>query len=262
MTTHAPHTPRHKKGRARSATNGDHPLAAKWLRMRFNAAMRAKGIPAKACSRCRVIKDLEAFSAYRSASDGLSSYCRICKAAAHAEKMATDPNYVARRRAAAIAYNVANTAARRAYRVQRDIVVRAANRAKHADRVQDPAVLKICVGRCQRLLPETAFRLDRGNSDGLRERCRDCAARVARRLCEDAYGEPKGQTCYLCGEAIASSTDAHADHLIPQSQGGEDTASNLRWTHGACNVRRGASPITPEQWQRMRLLDSSKETSQ
>jgi hypothetical protein len=157
------------------------------------------------------------------------------------------------------AHYAENAQQRRAYSARRQKALRAANRAKHADRVQDPNVLKRCTGRCGQLLPETSFRLDRGQPDGLRARCRDCATGVARQLCWDTHGAPDGHVCYLCMALIESAAEAQADHLLPQSAGGPDEPSNLRWTHGECNSRRCARPLTPEEWRRIELLDALQE---
>ncbi|TXS47642.1 HNH endonuclease [Streptomyces sp. or43] len=54
------------------------PLADRAARMRFNSAMREKGVPAKACSKCFVVKGHEAFSVRRDAGDGRNGQCRTC----------------------------------------------------------------------------------------------------------------------------------------------------------------------------------------
>ncbi|WP_052479931.1 HNH endonuclease [Streptomyces sp. NBRC 110035] len=128
--------------------------------------------------------------------------------------------------------------------------------AENANRVQDPKVLKRCAGQCGQMLPETEFRLNRGVAGGLRARCNHCsdACKRARRTCFEAFGDPVGQACYLCGHEIEALPDAWVDHVIPQSQSGPDTADNVRWTHELCNLSRGAKPLTPEQFQRFQRI--------
>ncbi|MFI0211969.1 HNH endonuclease [Streptomyces diastaticus] len=58
------------------------PLADKKYRMRFNQAMREKGVPAKACGSCFVVKGHGEFSVKRGAADGRVSRCRTCVASA------------------------------------------------------------------------------------------------------------------------------------------------------------------------------------
>lgn len=230
-----------------------HPLSNREVRTILNHALHARGIPAKACSRCFVIKGFSAFTAFSSSSDGRRSFCRQCAALRHQQLM-QDEAFAEARRLEALAYYHANAPARRelASRVRKRR--RRENIVKHANRVQDPNVLKRCAGKCQRTLPETEFRLDRGQPDGLRLKCRDCANRIARRDCEAAYGMPEGQTCYLCSDVISEHAQGHTDHLVPSSQGGSDAVENLWWAHEFCNVKRGNRALTDEEWQRVRGL--------
>ncbi|MEU6979658.1 hypothetical protein [Streptomyces sp. NPDC046371] len=234
-----------------------HPYADRAVRTALNALLRRRGVPAKMCSRCMVVRNLSAFHRFASASDGLRSFCRLCHSEVHRRKQATDASYRQTAAARARAYYAEYPAERRAYGAARKRKIRAANVARHANRVQDPDVLKLCVGRCGLLLPETSFRLDRGEPDGLRARCRECATSVARQLCQDTYGAPVGHTCYLCMSSITSSADAHADHLHPQALGGVDEATNLRWTHAFCNTSRGDRLLTAEEWARIDLLNTN-----
>ena len=237
-----------------------HPLSNREVRTVLNHALHRRGIPAKACSRCFVIKGLSAFSTFSSSSDGRRSFCRQCAALRHQELM-QDEAFAEARRVEALAYYYANAPARRetASRVRKRR--RRENLVKNADRVQDPNVMKRCVGQCRRTLPETAFRLDRGQPDGLRLKCRDCANRVARRACEAAYGQPEGQTCYLCEDAIVERSEANTDHLVPSSQGGPDTADNLWWAHEFCNIKRGNRPLAAMEWSRVRELQAAARSS-
>jgi hypothetical protein len=158
--------------------------------------------------------------------------------------------------------DMARESARKLYPIKRELISqqlknrRTGYLAKNASRVKDPTVLKRCGGQCGQLLPETEFRLNRGVKGGLRGRCGRCsdAWRRARRTCLEAYGDPAGQACYLCGHQIADKAEAWVDHVIPQSQAGPDTADNVRWTHGICNVRRQANPVTPEQLRRAQAI--------
>lgn len=242
--------------RLASSEGKRHPLDTREKRTPVNYALRGKGIPAKACSVCWVIKSTSLFNRKSTASDGLDPHCRSCRAAIHAHKQANDPEYREKHRAAALAYNAAHKEERRAYAKKHKARIAAVNKAKNADRIPDPSVVKRCAGQCQRSLPETAFSLDRRTPDGLRIKCRDCASsfRRSRRACREAYGGAVGQVCYLCGGVIDAPSDAQVDHLIPQSSGGPDTAENVRWTHGCCNRERFNKPLTPEQLQRAALF--------
>lgn len=229
-----------------------HPLGTREKRTPLNYALRAKGVPAKACSMCWVVKSTSQFNKKGSASDGLDANCRTCSSALHASRKKNDPDYSSRHR------KLARESARRLYPSKRELISqqtktrRAGYVANNASRVQDPNVLRRCTGQCGLVLPETEFRLDRGARDGLRHRCNRCsdAWRRARRACLQAYGEPVGQDCYLCGSQITVKSEGWVDHLIPQSQAGPDTADNVRWSHSICNIRRGADPLTADQVKR------------
>ncbi|MEU1327176.1 hypothetical protein [Streptomyces microflavus] len=260
-----PTTPEQKdriaRSKARAALqrwreSGGNPLNTRESRSAINWTLREKGIPAKACSQCFTVKSLASYPSFASSADGLRSYCRDCKAANHATRSATDPVYIQKRRQAAVAYYHANATARREYSIRYSKRKRQANLIKNAAKIQDPNILKRCIGACGRTLPETHFRLDRGKDDGLRARCRDCAdsSLRARRACTQEYGGPTGQTCYLCMSTIGSHAQAHADHLHPTSAGGSDEASNIWWTHEFCNIARGARPLTPDEWDQVRSL--------
>jgi hypothetical protein len=245
-----------KKALDRWRERGGNPLNNRETRTAINWTLREKGIQAKACSQCFTIKALTAYSQQSSSADGLVSYCRQCKADTHATRMANDPVYVEKHRAAGVAHYHANAPKRREYSIKYLRKKRQANLIKNATKVQDPNILKQCKGACRRTLPETAFRLDRGKDDGLRTRCRDCADtnQRARRACTRAYGEPSGRTCYLCMKVIATRAQAQADHLHPTRAGGQDDASNLWWAHEFCNMSRGPRPLTPDEWTRARSL--------
>lgn len=257
MTASSTQTRRVKRPAALSTR--EHLLNTREKRTWINYALRAKGIPAKACSKCQTIKALTAFSTYSNSSDGLASYCRDCHSATHARRMATEPDYRERHRSSN------RVSARKRYSDQRDAIREGVRKrrlqyvAANANRVRDPNVLKRCAGQCGQLLPETEFRLNRGVKDGLRDRCAHCsdAEKRARRACLEAYGDPVGHVCYLCGNGIVARSEAWVDHVIPQSKGGPDTAENVRWSHGLCNTRRGNKPLTTEQAQRLQLVTST-----
>jgi 5-methylcytosine-specific restriction endonuclease McrA len=72
-----------------------------------------------------------------------------------------------------------------------------------------------------------------------------------RLACRTTHGDPVGLGCYLCGQLIVSEEGTHADHLTPVSRGGCDEGYNLRWTHGACNLRRSAPTTTYAEFMRL-----------
>ena len=66
-----------------------------------------------------------------------------------------------------------------------------------------------------------------------------------RRLRKLVRNRDKG-ICQYCGEL---SQDGQADHVIPLSQGGSDTMSNLIWSCKICNnTKKGKTPEEWEEW--------------
>jgi 5-methylcytosine-specific restriction endonuclease McrA len=72
----------------------------------------------------------------------------------------------------------------------------------------------------------------------------DSKAKRRRRLL--LVGDQAGWRCWICKKPVEQDLPAddpmHAslDHVIPRSQGGNDTASNLRLSHHRCNHERDA----------------------
>lgn len=50
--------------------------------------------------------------------------------------------------------------------------------------------------------------------------------------------------CHLCGKPITKQEEFSLDHLIPKSQGGKTTTSNLKPAHRFCNMKRGSMPLS------------------
>jgi 5-methylcytosine-specific restriction endonuclease McrA len=211
-----------------------HPLGTRSARVMFNKAMRRKGVQAKVCGRCLVVKGHAAFAVHGSAPDGRQPYCRECSLAYKAADREKVRAQFARRRA------------RRAARIEAQII---------ADRMRTrPNGLKNC-RRCRVSKPFENFSSDITRVDGLRDACRTCATTAHRRACRAVHGSPVGAECYLCACPIDSEADAHTDHLIPQSLGGSDEPENLRWTHARCNISRGASrPDDAAYWRAFAAL--------
>lgn len=52
-----------------------------------------------------------------------------------------------------------------------------------------------------------------------------------------------GYRCYLCAGEVCPG-DHHFDHVVPLSRGGAHSYDNVRVTHAACNLRKGAKLLT------------------
>lgn len=82
------------------------------------------------------------------------------------------------------------------------------------------------------------------------------AATDARRRAPDAHVEfvdlaavlaEHGMVCHLCTQPIADEAALHFDHVIPLQVGGAHVATNLRPSHGRCNIAKGARLAAPSE---------------
>jgi len=106
--------------------------------------------------------------------------------------------------------------------------------------------------------------------DSTKERMRSFARKrraLKRNNGQQAYSEFQvlelyGTNCHLCNLPIdlqaprstgeqGWQSGLHIDHVIPISQGGPDTLSNVRPAHGLCNISRGTNPVNPIERQQM-----------
>lgn len=65
-------------------------------RLNLNRALRARGVPAKACSKCFTIKGYGAFPPNKATADGRCSHCNACHAARRSARRAADPSVAER----------------------------------------------------------------------------------------------------------------------------------------------------------------------
>ncbi|MBZ6088975.1 HNH endonuclease [Streptomyces olivaceus] len=208
-------------------TNRPAPLSTLAARRKFNSAMRAKGIPAKVCGCCLVVRGHAAFSVDRKAPDGHRGRCRACdvetKAAYHAERR-DDPEYRAS--------NAARSARWRAENLDKA-------RAKSARwRAENPDKERASSARWTRENP------DKARAKSARYRARKVAATVEDFSAEDLldYWDAIGAyDCVFCG------ADAeHVEHFIPLARGGAHSLANQFPACARCNLAKGAAD--PYRW--------------
>lgn len=72
----------------------------------------------------------------------------------------------------------------------------------------------------------------------------------------DLVAERDEFVCHLCGHSVDMSLywpdrySPSVDHVVPLSQGGDDTLANVRLSHLTCNVRRNAKSL--DEWEAWR----------
>ena len=54
------------------------------------------------------------------------------------------------------------------------------------------------------------------------------------------WEEGKINMCGICGRPILDRRDATVDHIVPISQGGDDSWENVQLAHNACNHNAGS----------------------
>ncbi|MHC8421722.1 hypothetical protein ACH121_18195 [Streptomyces sp. NB004] len=162
-------------------------LSDRATRMRVNKRFREKGIPAKVCGKCFVVKGHEAFHIHRQTPDGRNAYCQPCT------------------RAKAAAWYRTNTdraleASRQRYETDRDRIKERERRRRVEQRAtegregrartlgwrlanrmfrESGVPVKIC-GGCRVGKWHGDFSADQTKADGQSYRCKECAGSAGR----------------------------------------------------------------------------------
>lgn len=211
----------------------------------------------KACTRCREVQPLTAFSTDKRHADGRQSQCRRCTKERQKAWKEANPEHVQKLRAAEYqrrkpkAQQWARDNAEHLAQWKRDWVAsmtpeqrekyREASRRKSADYL--------------RRNPEECARRIREWQRSNPEKCADYVhRRRARKLGNGDYeeftrreiGDRDGWVCGICDNAINQTLvfpdwwSQSLDHVVPLVHGGQHNRANARITHLICNIRRGA----------------------
>ncbi|WP_097965810.1 HNH endonuclease [Streptomyces sp. or20] len=196
------------------------PLADKKARMRFNKAMREKGVPAKACGKCFVVKGHEAFSSDRNKAGGRSSRCRQCAAEVSC-KWYTD-----------------NSGRRAEYR------------HTHAKKIADTNLLWREANRERKLATTRAWRSSHPDKTRLynhTRRARIAAATVVPFTYAEMLADWEEHDLYGC--AFCGGPYEDIEHLVPISKGGEHSIANIVPSCVECNRGVGGKASRlPWEW--------------
>lgn len=189
------------------------PLADKKARMRFNKAMREKGIPAKACGKCFVVKGLTQYGAHRKGADGRQAYCQPC----------------------------GRNVGRRWYQE---------NRGKRLDvgrqwALDNPEYAKRATRRWRSRHPERARLLARQTAH-LR-RARKAAATIVPFTHDELMASWEDDGLYAC--VFCDGPFEEIEHILPLSRGGEHSIANLVPSCVDCNRGVGGKASRlPWEW--------------
>jgi len=230
-------------------TTTAHPLADKVARMRFNRALKAKGVPAKACSKCFTVKALSQFSS--DGRGGLRPDCKPCCVARQADYEARNPEKV---RAKHRRYRAKNREELRQAQAQRHDTYRAKWTAPDGSLIEgDLSAPKRCTtianGGCERLLTRGDFYGKRDTADGREPRCKECKARrdAERKAADrlkilDALLAEGHDRCHICQGPFAEGDAWEVEHIWPRSDDGDpDDLANLALAHASCNASKHAA---------------------
>lgn len=177
----------------------------------------------KACAKCRVDQPRSEFKSNNKTIDGLDSWCRSCHredarqrydtdvAAARHERKKDDPHYRAVRKATYDRW-----------------------RQEHPDRA------KAATERWRENNPEKQSLIERNARARRRQRERNQAVGS---VDYSAILERDGMHCHICDTDIPSLDVLHFDHVIPLSKGGPHSEDNIKPSHAACNLSKGAKML-------------------
>lgn len=217
------------------------PLANRAARTAFNRAMGAKGVPAKACPTCFVVKAGVQFGQAKSRVDGLRPRCQACHAACQAAYRAAPAGREKER-----AYYA--TPAGRAKNRARTATARARYRATPVN--LDGA--KRCA-KCELTKPKTEFARGAGQAGGLTAYCLPCMALKAheRRALKhartpepfssaDLFADWEDHELFACFYCAGPLDDGlHIEHFIPLADGGLHALPFLVPACPSCNLSKG-----------------------
>ncbi|MGW2514995.1 HNH endonuclease [Streptomyces scopuliridis] len=211
------------------------PLADKKARRRFNKGLKARGVEAKACGKCFVVKGLTRYNAHRQGMQGRQSECRDCnttyRVTNHSkivdQKAAYYLTNANRVRRAVNHYRTSNPEAVRQRKAAHYTANRSAVRAKNvAWKQSNPERVRLhnAARRAQRV----AATLAPFTHDEL----------LASWAEDDLYG------CAFCGGPFEE-----IEHLVPLSRGGEHSIANLVPSCIECNRGVGGKHARdPWEW--------------
>lgn len=211
----------------------------------------------KACTRCREVQPLTAFSTDKRHADGRQSQCRRCTKERQKAWKEADPEHVKKLRAAEYQRRKPKAQQWAKDNAER---IREWNRVRTESLTPEERQL-----RRERHRESSARYLER-NPEMCAQRIREWRVanpekqldkvhrRRARKLGNGAYeeftrrdiGDRDGWVCGICDNEIDPALvfpdwwSQSLDHVVPLVHGGEHTRANCRIAHLICNIRRGA----------------------
>ena len=227
------------------------PLSDRSFRVRFNRALREKGVPAKACSKCFTVKALSQFGS--NGRGGLRPDCKACCAAHQADYKARNPEKVRaknRRYDAQRRNDPEYQELKRQAQAQRADQYRAKWTAPDGSIIEgDLSAPKRCTtkaaGGCERLLTRGDFYPQRDRADGRDPRCKECRARrkaTDRLKILDALLDEGHDRCHICQGPFAEGDAWEIEHIHPRAdEGAPDDLANLALAHASCNASKNAA---------------------
>lgn len=181
------------------------------------AARQYVGVDQKICTKCQESKTLDQFSKRSRRSDGLSPWCKQCDQKHQTNYYHAEPEKH-------------RSKSREAAQRRRNTKEGKAQLAKIAKRCWDN-------GRKDR---DKAYKQSLKDKHFFVWRARQWSAsyhvKITAQDLARLWKSQRGQ-CALSGRKL--SRNAHLDHIIPESKGGNHTIDNLRWLDPQVNVARG-----------------------
>lgn len=219
------------------------PLADKKARIRFNKALREKGVDAKACGKCFAVKALAQYNAARREVDGRQSACKACKTATSAQwyaanrERASDSSrqWYSTHREQADEYRREWESVNRESRAEGHRRWYAANRERAADR-----------SRSWRLRHPERY-LTAARHYAANRRARIAAATIIPFTVDEMLAHWADLDLYGC--AFCGGPYEDIEHLVPLSRGGEHSLANIVPSCIECNRGVGGKHARdPWEW--------------
>ena len=213
------------------------------------------GVNSKQCSRCKLIKPVETFTADKRRSSGFQAECRECYRVRASRRWVEKPDHMRKMKRAEYQRNKDwYSEYQKKYNAENSELVAARHREyrqkpepKEAHRIASRKYRESNTELCNERIKRSQTKNPMPGKNSRHKRRAVMYGVDAENIKLEIIAERDGWVCGICNKPINPETkwpDQQCwsiDHVEPLSMGGAHTHDNVRLTHWICNVRRGAA---------------------
>lgn len=184
----------------------------------------------KCCRKCKLVKELDAYSPNRRCPDGRQYVCKSCRAKDERARRDKDP--------------AGNLLRRREYYQKIKAGICAKNRKRYREDEEYRRSVRRYAKEYRRANPSIQL-LFKAHARLRKARKRAAVVYGAKEILawERKWRSNRTAKCYWCGGRFRT-TECHTDHVIALIKGGVHTLENLAISCGRCNLSKGGKSLT------------------